>query len=124
MRPRAHVHRQGHERVEQFGGLSCEHRQHLVLEADVAKRHASEMVDINRTVIGSERRRWHPVDPFEMKRHGLAQISLLHRSGRRVSFSQSPKWLMERLRNLPQIGLVLAGRWPQSSGSKKNSEDY
>ena len=28
------------------------------------------MFEIDRTVIGSERRRWHPVNPFEMKRHG------------------------------------------------------
>src|SRR3954452_20957980 len=71
MRQRARLRRQGGERIEQYGGLSCEHRQHLLLETGVAKRHASEMLDIDRTVIGSERRRWHPVDPFEMKRHGL-----------------------------------------------------
>jgi hypothetical protein len=28
------------------------------------------MREIDRTVIGSERRRWHPVNPFQMKRHG------------------------------------------------------
>jgi hypothetical protein len=28
------------------------------------------MFDIDRTVIGSERRRWHPGNPFQMKRHG------------------------------------------------------
>jgi hypothetical protein len=40
------------------------------------------MRKIDRTVIGSEWRRWHPVDPFEMKRHGLAQVAAMHRSGR------------------------------------------
>jgi len=29
-----------------------------------------EMFSIDWTVIGSERRRWHPVNPFPMKRHG------------------------------------------------------
>jgi hypothetical protein len=28
------------------------------------------MIDIDRTIIWSERRRWHPVNPFQMKRHG------------------------------------------------------
>jgi hypothetical protein len=28
------------------------------------------MFGIDRIVIGSERRRWHPVNPFQMKRHG------------------------------------------------------
>ena len=58
------------ERAGQTGGLGREHRQHLALEAGVAKRHAPQMDDIDRTVIGSERRRWHPVNPFQMKRHG------------------------------------------------------
>ena len=73
------------QRVDQFGGLGREHRQHLALEAGIAKRHALEMLEIDRTVIGSERRRWHPVDPFEMKRHGVSpNLALLHRSGRRA----------------------------------------
>ena len=50
--------------------LGREHRQHLALEAGIAQRHPVEMADIDRTVIGSERRRWHPVNPFQMKRHG------------------------------------------------------
>jgi len=28
------------------------------------------MLQVDRTVIGCERRRWHPVNPFHMKRHG------------------------------------------------------
>jgi hypothetical protein len=28
------------------------------------------MGHIDRTIVGNERRRWHPVDPFQMKRHG------------------------------------------------------
>ena len=36
----------------------------------IAKRHAPEMLEIDRTVIGSERRRWHPVNPLQMIRHG------------------------------------------------------
>jgi hypothetical protein len=40
-----------------------------VFEAGIAKRHAPEMLDIDRTVIGSERWRWHPIDPFQMKWH-------------------------------------------------------
>jgi hypothetical protein len=28
------------------------------------------MRGVDRTIIGSERRRWHPVNPFQMRRHG------------------------------------------------------
>ncbi len=61
---------QGGESSDQTDRLGRKHRQHLAFEAGIAKRHPPEMLDIDRTVIGSERRRWHPVNPFQMKRHG------------------------------------------------------
>ena len=69
MNQRAGILRHGRKRHDQARRLGCEHRQHLAFEAGVAKRHAPEMIDIDRTVIGGERRRWHPVNPFEVKRH-------------------------------------------------------
>jgi len=42
--------------ADQPGGLRRKHRQHLALEAAVAERHAGEMREIDRTIIGSERR--------------------------------------------------------------------
>ena len=47
----------GDKRGHQFGGLGREHREHLLLQAGVAQRHALEVFEIDRTVIGSERRR-------------------------------------------------------------------
>jgi len=70
MRQRTRVRRKGGERADQPDRLGRKHRQHLALEAGIAKRHAVEVLDIDRTVIGSKRRRWHPVNPFQMKRHG------------------------------------------------------
>ncbi len=75
------------ERADQAGRLRRKHRQHLALEAGIAQRHAPEMFDIDRTVIGSERRRWHPVNPFQMKRHGDNPRSS-RRPIRRRSFGQ------------------------------------
>ena len=70
MRQRAGFRRQGGERADQADGLGREHRQHLALEAGIAERHAPEMFEIDRTVIGNKRRRWHPINLFQMKRHG------------------------------------------------------
>jgi hypothetical protein len=70
VRQRTRVGWQGGESADQPDRLGREHRQHLALEAGIAKRHALEMFDIDRAVIGSERRRWHPVNLFQMKRHG------------------------------------------------------
>ena len=61
---------------DQPGRLGREHRQHLLLESGIAERHAFEVVEIDRAIIGDERRRWHPFNPFEMKRHGGTQIAL------------------------------------------------
>ena len=124
MRQRPRLRRKRGQRVEQFGRLRREHRQHLVLEAGVAKRHATEMLEIDRTVIGCEWRRWHPVDPFEMKRHGIVQISPLYRSVRRGLVSQSRKWLTERMRDLPQICPVFAEESAPIAGFPKEFEDY
>ena len=89
MRQRAGIRRQGGKRVDELGRLGREHRQHLLLEAGIAERHAFEMFEIDRTVIGGERRRWHPVNPFEVKRHGRTQIALPHRfSAGPISASQ------------------------------------
>ena len=76
MRQRGPIRRHGGKLADQPGRLGSEHRQHLLLEAGIAKRDSFEMFEIYWTVIGSERRRWHPFYPFEMKRHGLTQIAL------------------------------------------------
>ena len=59
----------GPERADQAGGLACEHGQHLALEAGVAKRHAPQVLKVERSVIGGKRRGWHPFNPLQMKRH-------------------------------------------------------
>jgi len=53
----------------QTGGLGRKHRQYLALEAGIAKRHSPKMGDIDWTVIGGKWRRWHPIDPIQMKGH-------------------------------------------------------
>ncbi len=71
MRQRAGIRRHVRRAVPiKAGGLGREHRQHLLLKGRIAERHAFEMFEIDRPVIGSQRRRWHPFYPFEMKRHG------------------------------------------------------
>ena len=86
MRQRTRIRRQTGKRADQFGRLCREHRKHFLLKPGIAKRHAFEMFEIDRAVIGGERRRWHPFYPFEMKRHGLTQISLPYR------FRAGPFW--------------------------------
>ena len=56
MRQRAGVPGKRGNLADQPGGLRRKHRQHLALEAAVAERHAVEMREIDRTIIGSERR--------------------------------------------------------------------
>jgi len=91
-----------------------------VFEAGIAKRHAFEMFEIERTVIGSERRRWHPFYPFEMKRHDLAQISLPYLS-RQARFGQPiTKLVNGTFDDLPQLRLHFAGELPQSAISHRN----
>jgi hypothetical protein len=75
MRERASIFGQGGQRSDQADRLGRKHREYLALEAVIAQRHALEMLDIDRTVIGSKRRRWHPVNPFQMKRHGDNPLS-------------------------------------------------
>src|SRR5450759_5942042 len=70
MREPAGIFGHGGEGPDQADRLGRKHRQHLALKAVIAQRHAPEMFDINRTVIGSEWWRWHPFYPFRMKRHG------------------------------------------------------
>jgi hypothetical protein len=66
------------------------------------------MVHIDRTVVGSERRRWHPGNPFQMKRHGDNPIPPPDRSGSEVFASQSWKWLTERFGRQPRVRRVFA----------------
>jgi hypothetical protein len=75
MRQRAGVCGKRGNPADQPGRLRRKHHQHLALEAAVAERHAAEMREINRTIIGSKRRRWHPVNPFEAKRHGQSECA-------------------------------------------------
>jgi hypothetical protein len=93
-----------------------------LLEAGIAKRHAFEMFEIDRTVIGSERRRWHPVNPFEMKRHGKPKSPGRIDPGRAVFASQSRNWLTERSRDLPQVRLVFDEELPKSTRSREKFE--
>src|SRR5712671_4158198 len=108
MRQHTRVSGQGGETADQTGRLGRKHRQHLALEPGVAQRHASEMVHVDRTVVGSERRRWHPGDPFQMKRHGDNPIPAPDRSGSEVFGSQSWNWLTERWGSRRKLALFLA----------------
>src|SRR5438477_12296743 len=56
MRKLASLGRQRREYANQAHRLDREHRQHLALEALIAKRHALEMIDIDRAIIGNELR--------------------------------------------------------------------
>jgi hypothetical protein len=47
------------------------------------------MFGVDRTVIGSERWRWHPFNPFQVKRHGDNPIPFARGSGIDASTSQS-----------------------------------
>ena len=91
-----------------------------LLEAGIAERHALEMFEIDRTVIGSERRRWHPFNPFEMKRHGDSPDRLAAPiPAAAFSRSQSRNWLTERSVHLPQVRLVFGEKLPQLAGSAR-----
>jgi hypothetical protein len=70
MRQRSRIGGLGREHADKVGRLRRKQRQHFPLEAIIVQRHAPQMREIDRTVIGSERRGWHPVNPFHMKRHG------------------------------------------------------
>ena len=80
VRERTRIRGHRGKRANQPGCLGREHRQHLLLECGVAKRHPFEVFEIDRTVIRSKRRRWHPFNPFQMKRHGATQFPPPHRS--------------------------------------------
>jgi hypothetical protein len=57
MRQCTYVFRQGGDCIDQMGRLRGKHREHLAFQTGVAECHATEMRKIDRTVIGSERRR-------------------------------------------------------------------
>jgi hypothetical protein len=82
------------------------------------------MFGVDRTVIGSKRRRWHPVNPFQMKRHGDTLISLRRRRGSGVFVSQSWKWLTERMARSPQGRLVFDDGPPQLTAPTGNFEGW
>src|SRR5882672_10286147 len=112
MRQRGGIRGYGGEDRDQAGGLSRKHRQHLVLEHGVAQRHAVEMLEIDRTVIGSKRRRWHPVDPFQMMRHG-DNPSHSPQSIRQRDFRQPTMEMVKgTLLRLPQVRLVFGEKSP------------
>jgi hypothetical protein len=81
------------------------------------------MFDIDRTVIGSERRRWHPVNPFQMKRHGDNPILPAYRPGSEVFASQSWNWLTERFGYPPQVRLVFDEELATLAARRENFED-
>jgi hypothetical protein len=82
------------------------------------------MFDVDRTVIGSKRRRWHPGNPFHMKRHGdtlnLPPPSLRQR--------HLPQPIMETVNETygraPQIRLTFSEKSPQLTASTGNFEDW
>jgi hypothetical protein len=78
------------------------------------------MIEIERTVIGSEGGRWHPINPFQVKRHGEPKSPGGIDPGNDVAASQSWKWLMERLAYLPQVRLVFGEQLPQSISGNRN----
>src|SRR3981189_1585833 len=77
------------------------------------------MFDVDRTVIGNERRRWHPVNPFQMKRHGLSQILRPAAPVPTVFASQSRKGLTEPFACLPRVGLVFGKKPPRLAGPER-----
>jgi hypothetical protein len=93
-----------------------------LFEAGIAKRHAFEVFEIDRAVIGSERRRWHPFYPFKMKRHGLTQFPCRRAPDSAILVSQSRDWLTKRSTVLPQLCLVFDDELPQSANSRGNFE--
>ena len=76
MRQRCGIGGHGGKGRDEPGRLGREHRQHLLLKAGIAERHALKVFEIDRTIVGDERRRWHPFNPFEMWRHGGTRIAL------------------------------------------------
>ena len=68
------------------------------------------MREIDRAVIGSERRGWHPVNPFHVKRHGEPKIISPNRCRQRSLLSGSRKWLTKRFAQArsPSFWLTLA----------------
>jgi hypothetical protein len=49
------------------------------------------MFDVDRTVVRSKRRRGHPVNPFQMVRHGITPFSRHKRFGSGIFGSQAWK---------------------------------
>jgi len=83
-----------------------------------------KVFDVDRTVIGSEWRRWHPGNPFQMKRHGgYPKSAPLDRSDSEVWASQSWEWLTERFAHLPQVRRFFGEELPQLSKAQANFED-
>jgi hypothetical protein len=79
------------------------------------------MGEIDWTVIGSKWRRWHPIDPVQMKRHGdNPKSSLPERFDGEVVASQSWKRLTERLSRPPQVRLVFGEESSQLTGTSRN----
>src|SRR5581483_12129111 len=111
--------RQGRELVDQADGLACEHAQHLAFEGGVTERHSRQMCKIDRTIIGGERRRWHPFDPLGVKRHAGKAGVLFPVADGAGSTSQTQRWLRERLTYPPTLRLVFGQESPQSAGSRK-----
>jgi len=112
MRQRPGVGRQPGEHPDKADRLSRKHGQHLTLEPAVAERHPRQMFDVDRAVIGSKRRRRHPVNPFQMKRHGddPSGSSPPNRSRQRGA---QPITEMVNGTYLPQVCLVFGEELPQ-----------
>jgi hypothetical protein len=73
---RSRIGGHGCERADEVSRLRRKQRQYFALEPIIIERHAPQMREIDRAVIGSERRGWHPVNPFCVKRHGKSKKHL------------------------------------------------
>src|SRR5258708_3287628 len=107
MRQRGRIGRQSGKRTDQATGLPREHRQHLPLKADIAKRHALKMGGIDRTIVRGKRWRWHPVNPFQMKRHGDDPRPRRRPIRRRNSCQPIINWLTEGSTSRPGFAAFL-----------------
>src|SRR3569832_1624354 len=97
VRQRRRSGRKRGKRFDETRGLGGKHGQHFALERRIAQRHAPQMRDIDRAVIGGERWRWHPFNPVQMKRHGKSESFVsraTHRRGR--PRERTMDWLTDR----------------------------
>jgi len=82
--------------AHQADSLGREHRRATHARGWHPKRHAPEMFEIDWTVIGSERRRWHSIQSVADDTPWDNPNLPPHRSGSGIFESQSYQWLTQR----------------------------